>query len=90
MLKALMENYNLYSDKVRSTFCTKKTLCQLLFQPNVPVATKEKTNNVNEINCSNYTAPYFGRAQNNVVTTTVQTASLNWLSAMQFFVWAVQ
>ena len=54
------------------------------------MAAEEKISKRNEISCSNYAAVYFDRAQNNLVTTAVQTTWLNWLSAMQFFVWTVQ
>ena len=54
------------------------------------MATEEKTNSGNQSNCSNYTAVYFGRPQNNPVTTAVQSAWLNWFSAVQSFIWTTK
>ena len=47
--------------KIRSTFFTENTQCQLLCKPKDQVATEEENNIVCESECSNYEAVYFGK-----------------------------
>ena len=53
----------LRSHKIRSTFCTEKTLRKLLCKPKNPVATEDKKNIVYEIDCSNCQVVYFGESK---------------------------
>ena len=53
----------LRSHKIRSTFCTEKTLRKLLCKPKDPVATEHKNDIVYEIDCSNCQAVYFGESK---------------------------
>ena len=53
----------LISHKIRSTFCTEKTLRKLLCKPKDPVATEDKNNIVYEIDCSNCQAVYFSESK---------------------------
>ena len=53
----------LRSHKIRSTFCTEKTLRKLLCKPKDPVATEDKNNIVYEIDCSNCQLVYFGESK---------------------------
>ena len=49
--------------KIRSTFCTEKTLRKFLCKPKDPVATEDKNNIVYEIDCSNCQAVYVGESK---------------------------
>ena len=58
-----MKNYGVYSDLIRPTFYTEKTLRKLLCKPKDRVAIEDKNNIIYEIDCSNCQAVYFDESK---------------------------